>query len=111
MWTPPLSSSVRTKSSMCPGWGPFRAGRRRRRFRAPSSTAAPSPDPLPKDLLAHEPVGLVDGLAVSPLIDHGAEGVGDVLVEGARLALVDERPVVLDHAVSQLVRADRESTG
>ena len=48
---------------------------------------------------ADEPVGLVSRLVLKLLLDHDAEHVRDVLVQGARLALVHEWARVLGDGV------------
>ncbi len=48
---------------------------------------------------ANQPVGVLGRLVLVLLLDHDAEGVGDVLVEGARFVAVDEGCVVLDDGV------------
>ena len=52
---------------------------------------------------ADQPVGLVGGLAEQPLLEAGAEDVGDRLVERAGLALVGEAGGVLGDGVGELV--------
>ena len=51
---------------------------------------------------ANEPVSLVSRLVLKLLLDHDAEYVRDVLVQGARLALVDKWARVLGNGVLDL---------
>ncbi len=48
---------------------------------------------------ADEPIGLISRLVLKLLLDHDAEHVRDVLIQGARLALVDEWARVLSDGV------------
>ena len=61
--------------------------------------------------LADEPARLRRALFERVLPDQNAEDVGEVLVERARLATVDERRGALRHAVGQLVGDDVDAFG
>ena len=91
MCTPPLSSVGVDVALMCAGCGSLPSTGRRRRCRAPSSSAAPrrgTPAARCRRRSASRP-----GRRVWPscvLLDQRAEDVGDRLVERAGLALVVE---------------------
>ena len=50
-------------------------------------------------------------VSIRPLLDHDAEDVRDMLVEGTRLRLVLQLTVELCHSVGHLVSDDVEGSG
>ncbi len=64
-----------------------------------------------EDLGADQPAGLPRRLLLLVLLRQRPEDVGEALVQGSRLVLVDEPAGELDHAVGELVADHRERAG